>query len=168
MKGWAKLPLDHVDLYHLGIRFVGFLTVIFLLVFVQRLKDRRVPSVKSRFGCTACVDRSATDRIYPGSLACPRWLPSIALPRSPPPRRFPYNRSLLHRLDPSATPAKKKRKQTWSSPDPRPPLSPGVLVMGIAHRALSLAAASGPGLVSSFLSAVAFCSRGAWIDRFSC
>jgi hypothetical protein len=27
VKDWAKTPLDHVDPYHLGIRFVGFLTV---------------------------------------------------------------------------------------------------------------------------------------------
>jgi hypothetical protein len=26
VKDWAKNPLDHVDPYHLGIRFVGFLT----------------------------------------------------------------------------------------------------------------------------------------------
>jgi hypothetical protein len=34
MKDWAKPPLDHVDPYHLGIRFVGFLTAIFLPQFI--------------------------------------------------------------------------------------------------------------------------------------
>jgi hypothetical protein len=31
VKDWAKPPLDHVDLYHLGIRFVGFLTMKFIV-----------------------------------------------------------------------------------------------------------------------------------------
>jgi hypothetical protein len=34
MKDWAKPPLDHVDLYHLGIRFVGFIMVNLLLRFI--------------------------------------------------------------------------------------------------------------------------------------
>jgi hypothetical protein len=29
VKDWAKPPSDHVDPYHLGIRFVGFLTAKF-------------------------------------------------------------------------------------------------------------------------------------------
>jgi hypothetical protein len=31
MKDWAKPPSDHVDLYHLGIRFVGFITAEFVV-----------------------------------------------------------------------------------------------------------------------------------------
>jgi hypothetical protein len=31
VKDWAKPPLDHVDPYHLGIRFVGFLTAKFIV-----------------------------------------------------------------------------------------------------------------------------------------
>jgi hypothetical protein len=34
VKDWAKPPSDHVDPYHLGIRFVGFLTAIFLPRFI--------------------------------------------------------------------------------------------------------------------------------------
>jgi hypothetical protein len=34
VKDWAKPPLDHVDPYHLGIRFVGFIMVNFLLRFI--------------------------------------------------------------------------------------------------------------------------------------
>jgi hypothetical protein len=30
VKDWAKTPSDHVDPYHLGIRFVGFLTAKFV------------------------------------------------------------------------------------------------------------------------------------------
>jgi hypothetical protein len=31
VKDWAKPSLDHVDPYHLGIRFVGFLTAKFIV-----------------------------------------------------------------------------------------------------------------------------------------
>jgi hypothetical protein len=31
VKDWAKPPLDHIDPYHLGIRFVGFLTAKFVV-----------------------------------------------------------------------------------------------------------------------------------------
>jgi hypothetical protein len=31
VKDWAKPPSDHVDPYHLGIRFVGFLTAEFVV-----------------------------------------------------------------------------------------------------------------------------------------
>jgi hypothetical protein len=31
MKDWVKPPLNHVDPYHLGIRFIGFLTVKFIV-----------------------------------------------------------------------------------------------------------------------------------------
>jgi hypothetical protein len=31
VKDWAKPPLDHVDPYHLGIRFVGFITAKFVV-----------------------------------------------------------------------------------------------------------------------------------------
>jgi hypothetical protein len=31
VKDWAKPPLDHVDPYHLDIRFVGFITAIFFV-----------------------------------------------------------------------------------------------------------------------------------------
>jgi hypothetical protein len=34
VKDWAKPPSDHVDLYHLGIRFVGFITTNLLLRFL--------------------------------------------------------------------------------------------------------------------------------------
>jgi hypothetical protein len=34
VKDWAKTPLNHVDLYHLGMRFIGFLTVNVLLRFI--------------------------------------------------------------------------------------------------------------------------------------
>jgi hypothetical protein len=46
VKDWAKPLLDHVDPYHLGIRFVGFLTAIFLLRLMRssKIEDRRVPS----------------------------------------------------------------------------------------------------------------------------
>jgi hypothetical protein len=33
VKDWAKPPSDHIDPYHLGIRFVGFLTVNLFLSF---------------------------------------------------------------------------------------------------------------------------------------
>jgi hypothetical protein len=31
VKDWAKPPSDHVDPYHLGIRFVGFITAEFVV-----------------------------------------------------------------------------------------------------------------------------------------
>jgi hypothetical protein len=34
VKHWDKTLLDDVDPYHLGIRFVGFLTVILLLIYI--------------------------------------------------------------------------------------------------------------------------------------
>ncbi len=37
MKDWAKPPSDHVDPYHLGIRFVGFLTTNFSSGFDLRI-----------------------------------------------------------------------------------------------------------------------------------
>jgi hypothetical protein len=37
VKEWAKPPLDHVDPYHLGIRFVGFLTAVLAEIYLLNL-----------------------------------------------------------------------------------------------------------------------------------
>jgi hypothetical protein len=37
MKDWAKPPLDHADPYHLGIRFVGFLTAVLAEIYLLNL-----------------------------------------------------------------------------------------------------------------------------------
>jgi hypothetical protein len=36
VKDWAKPPSDHVDPYHLGIRFVGFLTVVLVEIYLLK------------------------------------------------------------------------------------------------------------------------------------
>jgi hypothetical protein len=36
VKDWAKPPLDHVDPYHLGIRFVGFLTAVLAEIYLLK------------------------------------------------------------------------------------------------------------------------------------
>jgi hypothetical protein len=36
VKDWAKAPSDHVDPYHLGIRFVGFLTAVLAEIYLLK------------------------------------------------------------------------------------------------------------------------------------
>jgi hypothetical protein len=36
VKDWAKPPSDHADPYHLGIRFVGFLTAVLAEIFLLK------------------------------------------------------------------------------------------------------------------------------------
>jgi hypothetical protein len=102
-----KTPLDHVDPYHLCIRFVIFLMAIFLLRFICRgywcasfcsnIEDRWAPSVESIFIASSALfwlhsfGRSiSSDWIDPRSKACPCCLlPLIDLPGSPVPPWFP-------------------------------------------------------------------------------
>jgi hypothetical protein len=39
VKDWAKPPSDHVDPYHLGIRFVGFLTAVLAEIYLAAVCD---------------------------------------------------------------------------------------------------------------------------------
>lgn len=56
MKDWAKTPLDHVDPYHLGIRFVGFLTAILLLIYICcSAEEFAAGGAKPRHRCRAVV-----------------------------------------------------------------------------------------------------------------
>jgi hypothetical protein len=62
VKDWAKPPLDHVDPYHLGIRFVGFLTAIFLRRFIFRGRSARP--------CSKTDNRICCQRLFAKTPVC--------------------------------------------------------------------------------------------------